>query len=172
LTSNKLIIMKAFAKHIFVTLLLFGIGYGAAGQGIPRNGFRPPNANGNRARFNQMPNATGVQKVQVIKENFLDQKLQLTSDEAARFWPLYRKYQDEMIEVRRLKRINNSDAQANGREQVKKDLEYDSRLVEIKRRYNDEFLKVLPPEKLSRLYKSEREFNDELIRKLNEQPQQ
>ncbi|MFD0751444.1 hypothetical protein ACFQZS_14935 [Mucilaginibacter calamicampi] len=160
--------MKKFNQHILVILLLFATAYGVSAQGIPRNSFRPANPRGNQ-RFNQMPNPSGMQKIQAVKENFLDQKLQLTSDEAGRFWPLYRKYQDEVIEVRRLKRLNNSDAQANGREQVKKDLEYDGRLVEIKTRYNQEFLKILPPEKLSQLYKSEREFNDELIRKINEQ---
>jgi len=168
-TGNKLMIMKAFTRHIFIALLLLVMGYGAGAQGIPRNSFRPSGSADRQPRFNQMPNAGGIQKVQAIKEKFLDQNLQLTTDEAARFWPLYRRYQDEVIEVRRLKRLNNSDAQANGREQVKKDLEYEGRLVEIKTRYNNEFLKILPPEKLSRLYKSEREFNDELIRKLNEQ---
>lgn len=160
-------IMKAFTRYIFITLLLLVTAYTAGAQ-VPRNSFRPGGSDNRQPRFNQVPNAGGIQKVQAIKEKFLDQNLQLTTDEAARFWPLYRKYQDEIIEVRRLKRLNNSDAQANGREQVKKDLEYDSRLVEIKTRYNNEFLKILPPEKLSRLYKSEREFNDELIRKLNE----
>lgn len=163
-------IVKAFTKYIFITLLLFAIGYGAVAQNIPRNGFRPSNPPLGRQRFNQAPNATGVRKVQAIKETFLDQKLQLTADEAARFWPVYRKYQDEMMEVLRLKRLNNSDAQANGREQIKKNLEYDGRMVEIRTRYNDVFLKILPPEKLSILYKSEREFSDEVIRMLNEHP--
>jgi hypothetical protein len=167
--SNKLMIMKAFTRHIFIALLLLVASYSAGAQGIPRNSFRPSGSADRQPRFNQMPNAGGIQKVQAVKEKFLDKNLQLTGEEAARFWPLYRRYQDEVIEVRRLKRLNNSDAQANGREQVKKDLEYDSRLVDIKTRYNNEFLKILPPEKLSRLYKSEREFNDELIRKLNEQ---
>lgn len=167
--SNKLITMKAFTRHIFIALILLSMGYGAWAQGIPRNSFRPAGPDNRQQRANQMPNAGGIQKVQAVKEKFLDQNLQLTNDEAARFWPLYRRYQDEVIEVRRLKRLNNSDAQANGREQVKKDLEYDGRLVEIKTRYNNEFLKILPPEKLSKLYKSEREFSDELIKMLNEQ---
>lgn len=160
--------MKTFTKYFFSTLLLTAATYSAGAQGIPRNSFRPSNPGANSQRFNQNPNAGGLQKVQAIKETFLDQKLQLTDDESARFWPLYKKYQDELVDVMRLKRLNNSDAQANGREQVKKNIEYDSRLVDIRRRYNEEFLKVLPPEKLSRLYKGEREFNDELIRKLNE----
>ncbi|WP_457126007.1 hypothetical protein [Mucilaginibacter sp. HD30] len=160
--------MKAFTKHIFIALLLLVASFGAKAQGIPRNSFRPAGPDNRQPRFNQMPNAGGVQKLQAIKQKYLDQNLQLTTDEAARFWPIYKRYQDEIIEVRRLKRLNNSDAQANGREQVKKDLEYDGRLVEIKTRYNGEFLKILPPEKLSKLYKSEREFSDEVIRMVGE----
>ncbi|PJJ84173.1 hypothetical protein CLV57_1182 [Mucilaginibacter auburnensis] len=158
--------MKPFTRHIFITLLLLATGYGAWAQ-IPRNSFRPGNANGAQ-RFNQAPNAASMQKVESIKESFLEQKMQLSADEAARFWPVYRRYQDELREVLRLKRINNSDAQADGREQIRKNMEYDSRMVRIRERYSDEFLKILPPEKLSKLYKSEREFNDELIRRVGE----
>ena len=160
--------MRTFTKHIFIALILLAVGYGAEAQGIPRNSFRPAGPDSRQPRFNQVPNAGGLQKVQAVKEKFLDKNLQLTAEESARFWPVYRRYQDEQIEVLRLKRLNNSDAQANGREQVKKNLEYDGRLVEIKTRYSDQFLKILPPEKLSILYKSEREFNDELIRRVGE----
>ncbi len=160
--------MKTFNKYIFITLLMIATGYGAKAQGFPRNSFRPGNAPTNRQSFGPSANGGGLQKVQAIKEDFLSKKLQLCSDEAARFWPVYRKYQDEVSDVLRMKRLNNSDAQANGREQVKKNLEYDSKLVDIRRHYNEEFMKILPPEKVSLLYKGEREFNDELIRKINE----
>ncbi len=159
--------MKTFTKYIFITFLLIATGYGAGAQGIPRNSFRQGNAPNNRQNFGPA-NGNGLQKVQAIKEDFLGKKLQLTSDEEARFWPVYRRYQDEVTEVLRLKRLNNSDAQANGRDQVRKNLEYDGKLVDIRRHYNEEFMKILPPEKVSLLYKGEREFNDELIRKINE----
>jgi len=41
-------------------------------------------------------------------------------------------------------------------------------VVAIRKHYRDEFLKILPAEKVSELYKSEREFTDELIRQLSE----
>lgn len=160
--------MKTFTKYIFTTFLLIATGYGAVAQGFPRNSFRQGNVPVNRQSFNRPGNTEGLQKVQAIKEDFLGKKLQLSSDEAARFWPVYRKYQEEVTELLRMKRLNNSDAQANGRDQVRKNLEYDSKLVDIRRRYNEEFMKILPPEKVSLLYKGEREFNDELIRKINE----
>jgi Spy/CpxP family protein refolding chaperone len=117
----------------------------------------------------EKPMAPGMRRIQVVKETFIGQQLNLTRAQADRFWPVYRKYQNELIEVRRLKRVNNSDAQSNGVEQVKKDLEYDTQLVNIRKKYNDAFLQILPPEKVSQLIKAEREFNDELVRKLHEE---
>lgn len=106
-----------------------------------------------------------LQAIQNIKEGFLGKQLNLTDDEAERFWPVYRQYQNETMNIRRLKRLNNSNAQANGPEQIRKDLEYESQLVDIKKRYNDAFLKILSPQKVSLLYKGEREFADELVRR-------
>jgi hypothetical protein len=74
-TSNKLIIMKAFTRHIFIALLLLVASYGAGAQGIPRNSFRPSGADNRQPRFNQMPNAGGIQKVQAIKEKYSGSKL-------------------------------------------------------------------------------------------------
>lgn len=163
--------MKALYKHILVMLLFAATGYMAAAQS--GRSFLPDNR-GDRQSFraapqrNIMPNAPGLKRLQNIKEAFIKKRLSLTSEEEQQFWPLYRQYQGEMVNVRRLKRLNNSDAQANGPEQVKKDLEYESKLVNLKKHYNDEFLKVLPAEKVSLLYKSEREFNDEMINVLHE----
>ncbi|WP_299516177.1 hypothetical protein [Mucilaginibacter sp.] len=126
-----------------------------------------------RQNFNnrviKQPNP-GMRRIQVVKESFIGQQLSLSREQGERFWPMYRQYQNELFEVRRLKRLNNSDAQANGSEQIKKDMDYDAQLINIRKHYNDEFLKILPPEKVSQLIKSEREFTDELIRKLHEQP--
>ncbi|MGF7079922.1 hypothetical protein [Mucilaginibacter sp. UYCu711] len=153
-------------KHVFVVLVISCISYSAYSQNS-RMQLREQKLNsGNNAVRAQN---SGMRRVQVVKEAFLNQQLALTRAQAERFWPVYRRYQNELFEVRRLKRLNNSDAQANGAEQVKKDLDYEAQLVDIKKHYNEEFMKILPPEKISQLIKSEREFNDELVRKLHEQ---
>jgi hypothetical protein len=151
-------------KHVFFVLVISCISYSAYSQN-GRIQLREQKFD-NKAVATQNP---GMRRVQVVKESFLNQQLALTRAQAERFWPVYRRYQNELFEVRRLKRLNNSDAQANGAEQVKKDLDYEAQLVDIKKHYNEEFMKILPPEKISQLIKSEREFNDELVRKLHEQ---
>jgi hypothetical protein len=128
------------------------------------------------AQFNQPQNlrpravvkAGGGKRIQVVKENFIAQRLNLTSQEAKAFWPLYRKYNQELTAVKILKRENNSNATSDGAEQVDTDLKLETKLVDIKKQYRDEFYKILPPEKISILYKSEVEFNNEAFRILTE----
>jgi hypothetical protein len=156
--------LNKLCKRLFIVLLLSVVSY----TGYSQN-FRMQLRESAPERRVEKPMAPGMRRIQVVKETFIGQQLNLTRAQADRFWPVYRKYQNELIEVRRLKRVNNSDAQSNGVEQVKKDLEYDSQLVNIRKKYNDAFLQILPPEKVSQLIKAEREFNDELVRKLHEE---
>jgi hypothetical protein len=157
MTVNKLY------KRVFVILIISCISFTAYSQNL-RMQLRQQNRT-----LVVTPQNPGMRKIQVVKESFISQQLALTRQQGEVFWPIYRQYQSDLLEVRRLKRLNNSDAQANGAEQVKRDLDYDSQLVGIRKHYNEEFMKVLPPEKVSQLIKAEREFNDELVRKLHEQ---
>ena len=156
--------LNKLCKRLFIVLLLSVVSY----TGYSQN-FRMQLRESAPERRVEKPMAPGMRRIQVVKETFIEQQLNLTRAQADRFWPVYRKYQNELIEVQRLKRVNNSDAQSNGVEQVKKDLEYDTQLVNIRKKYNDAFLQILPPEKVSQLIKAEREFNDELVRKLHEE---
>ncbi|GAA4104056.1 hypothetical protein [Mucilaginibacter panaciglaebae] len=156
--------LNKLGKHIFIVLLLSVVSYTGYSQNLRVQ--EHPRRQQLRAT---RPTNPGMRRIQVVKEAFISRQLNLTRAQADKFWPLYRQYQNDLIEVRRLKRLNNSDAQANGVEQVKKDLDYDAQLVSIRKHYNEEFLKVLPPEKVSQLIKAEREFNDELVRKLHEE---
>lgn len=112
--------------------------------------------------------AGGPNKIEAIREQYIGQRLSLTPEESQRFWPIYRRYEDALKEVRRKKRLNNSNSQVNGSEQIQRELFYESELVNVRKYYTDEFLKILPPEKVSQLIKSEREFTDELIKQLGE----
>ncbi|TSD67829.1 hypothetical protein FFF34_010705 [Inquilinus sp. KBS0705] len=158
--------MKVLFRYLFLILVaLFTLDVSA--QVTDVRSLRPSNTPANK--FNSVRTNQGTGKKLVAARNrFITQQLSLTDDEARKFWPLYNKYQQELTAVRILKRLNNSNAQANGADQVNKDLEYDSQTLAIKKRYRDEFYKILPPEKVSELYKSESEFKDELIKQLSE----
>jgi hypothetical protein len=117
-------------------------------------------------RMRQPPNPG--RGIVAIKERFITQRLNLNEEQSRQFWPLYRKYQQELMVVRIQKRLNNSASTNNGLDQVDRELAFEQQLVGIRKYYKDEFLKILPPEKVSELYKSEREFNDEALKILGE----
>jgi hypothetical protein len=107
-------------------------------------------------------------KLEQVKENFIGKQLKLTSGQSRSFWPVYRQYVQELTAVRILKRMNNSDKSVDGTEQIMKNLDYESQIVNIRKQYSYQFLRILPPEKVSELFKSESAFNDELLKQLNE----
>jgi hypothetical protein len=112
-----------------------------------------------------------VQRVERVKENYINHRLNLTAEQADRFWPIYRQYQNEIAQIRIKKRQNNSTSQPDGAQQIQNELNYEADLVNVRKKYTSEFLRFLPAEKVSELFKAEREFNDELIRQLRERNQ-
>ena len=160
--------MSKLLKHISVILCMVSFGAAAFGQRIrpyiPT--YRHPPVIQPQDRYQRVP--PPVRRIQVVRENFMSRQLNLTPEQAQKFWPLYRRYQDALTAVRKAKRLNNSNSQPDGTDQINKELYYETELVNIRKYYNEEFLKILPPEKVSEIYKSEREFTDELIKQLQE----
>ena len=153
--------MTKLAKHIFLLLLVLCVGNAFGQMGPYRMG--PPRP----SYYNRPNNQNPERRVESVKINFLRARLNLSPEQASKFFPLYQEYQQELFNVRKLKRLNNLNA-ADGQEQVNKELMYENEMVQIKIKFNNAFLKVLTPDKVSELYKSEREFNDELVRQLSE----
>lgn len=154
--------MHKLIKNIFSVFFILALSYNSFGQLRERFvDHREPLIN-RAARPNQ------VKKIELVKEGFITKQLKFTPDESKAFWPLYRQYEQELTAVRILKRINNSKTSPDGTQQIDKELEYAQQLVSIRKHYRDEFLKILPPEKVSELYKSEHAFNDEMLKQLSE----
>ncbi len=152
--------MNHLPKYISVLLLVICLGYNTYAQ-VPTYHIVPGR------RYIRVNNQDPERRVGNIKINFIRNRLNLPPWQAQRFFPLYQEYQQELFNVRRLKRLNNINS-ANGSQQINRELFYENQIVQIKIKFNNAFLKVLPPDKVSELYKAEREFNDELVRQLSE----
>ena len=151
--------MNKLLKYISVLLLVICWGYNTYAQ-VPVYRVVP----GRRyIRVNQNPE----RRVGDIKINFIRNRLNLPPDQARRFFPLYQEYQNELFNIRKLKRQNRLNA-ADGTDQINKELFYENEMVQVKIKFNNAFLKILTPGQVSELYKAEGEFNDELVRQLSE----
>lgn len=113
-------------------------------------------------------NPEKVQRIEALKAAFITKKLDLKPEEAKNFWPVYNNYQDEMTTLVKQKRKNRTEGKDKPQEALNADVEYESKIVDVKKRYQKEFSKVLPAQKVLDLYNAEREFREELIRELRE----
>jgi hypothetical protein len=169
--------MNKLAKPIFCILLALAFcckGFGQKREPAAVQSSYTTQQNLTVQRSPVVPHSTVVKqpktakRMELVKEGYISLRLKLTPEESKAFWPLYRQYVQEQTAIRILKRQNNSNTTTDGTEQIDKELAYEQQLVEIRKHYRDEFLKILPPEKVSELYKSEREFNDEVLKQLSE----
>jgi hypothetical protein len=94
-----------------------------------------------------------AEKLQALKIAFITQKLELTSDEAQKFWPVYSQYENDMKQLLLNKR--NADV-----------IESDEGLLNIRKKYRPEFIKVIGQPRMNKLFNAEKEFRGVLLRHL------
>jgi hypothetical protein len=106
------------------------------------------------------------QRIEAIKVAFITKKLDLTTEEAQKFWPVYNNYQKELMVLMRKRREDRQKTDIDPNEKINVDLTYERRMLDLKKKYKKLYLKVIPAEKVLLLYQAEREFREHLIKQL------
>lgn len=122
------------------------------------------------------PGARMMENIEAMKVGFITQKLDLSSEEAQKFWPVYNKYSDELEKLRigfkGKMRADLSDMESMTDAQAEKALNemlnFKLAEVDITRKYVSEFKKVLPIKKVVQLFKAEQEFKVKLLSDIKE----
>lgn len=112
----------------------------------------------------------GGGQIEAVKVEYLTRRLDLSPEEAQRFWPVYRNYQRDIQKVIMERKKARQEQKKTG-EQVD-ELEFEEDLLEVKKRYRKEFSEVLPPQKVNVLYQAEKDFREQLIKQLSERRRQ
>jgi hypothetical protein len=99
-----------------------------------------------------------MSRVEATKMAYITNQVNLSPEEAQRFWPVYNSYNQEMKMARRDYQ-NQNDA-----------VGYESKVVEIRKRYQGQFRTVLNnDERVNKIFTSENNFRDllrnEMIRR-------
>ena len=88
-------------------------------------------------------------KVEVIKMAYITKEVDLSPDEAQKFWPVYNSYNNELKQAR-IKYQND-------------EVGYAQKEAEIKKRYQGNFKKILNNDtRVNKVYATDRGFNDML----------
>lgn len=117
----------------------------------------PVSAQDHRERYEQ---------IEAIKVAFITSKLDLNTEEAQKFWPVYNNYQKELMELMQKRREERQKTNIDPNDKINADLAYESRMLDLKKKYKKLYLKAIPPEKILQLYQAEREFREHLIKQL------
>jgi hypothetical protein len=100
------------------------------------------------------------ENIQVLKIAYISKQLNLNPEEAERFWPIYNQYTQE-IRKTRLDAIGNKEDEIVTEEKI----------VNIRKRYSNEFSRVLPQGKVNLFFRSEKQFGASVQRELMERRQ-
>jgi hypothetical protein len=98
-------------------------------------------------------------RVEVIKMAYMTRELNLTTQEAQSFWPVYNNYVNEIKEAR----IQYPD----------NEVAFEKKVVEIKERYQENFKKILgnDSQRVNKVYTTDKQFNNALRNELKNRQQ-
>ncbi|MCF8429646.1 MAG: hypothetical protein K9G64_05890 [Bacteroidia bacterium] len=116
------------------------------------------------------------ERLEAMKIGFITERLNLSSDEAKVFWPVYNKFTDDFKKLRQSSKGKISEEMADmptmtdvEAEKVLNDMvNFKIQEADLLKKYASEFKKVLPVKKVVLLFKAENDFKRELLKKLSQ----
>ena len=94
-----------------------------------------------------MGRAQNGNRLEALKIAYITKRLDLSPEEAQKFWPIYNQYAEELKRARQDAIRNN-----------KSEIELDESLLNIRKKYSVQFGQALSPQKIDTFFKSEKEF--------------
>lgn len=98
-------------------------------------------------------------KIEALKIAFISKKLDLTPDEAQKFWPVYNQYFKEMRQLIK-DRKGNDDV-----------IDEEQKVIDIRKKYKEQFIRVIGQPRMNNLFHAERDFRRILINRIKNRTQ-
>lgn len=121
--------------------------------------------------LSQVKAQQGKERIEAFKAAFFTEQLELSTEEARNFWPVYDEYEAEKDVLkkqyeRRRKIELLSDVEVE--EYLIQQFEFEDKQLVLKRKYFERFKEILPIRKVARLNKTERAFKQKLLQMMKE----
>jgi len=112
------------------------------------------------------------ENVEAAKIAFLTDKIELTADQAQKFWPLYNEYETKRRELIRAYRSGyRHDVEELSEQEAKARIDNmfvtKEQELELEKEYAAKFQRVITTKQLIKLYRGEREFTKLLLKRLD-----
>src|ERR1041385_1102008 len=147
-----------------ITVLLIAIAAKAFSQAPPGPPPPPP----------LPPDPPQKEKVESMRIAFLTQKLDLTPEEAQKFWPVYNEFKKKREELQKKHRDERKNLKENIDSLSDKEVEgivdgemaFRQKNLDLEKEYHAKFKSVLPIKKVARLYRAEEMFTHRLLEEI------
>jgi Spy/CpxP family protein refolding chaperone len=157
---------------VALLILTMGVSYGQRSSTPPA----PPTPPTPPAAPEPGERGSRKEKIEAMKIAYLTNHLDLTPEEAQKFWPIYNQYEAKQMELRKMKKDERREANDNLEKMSDKDLEalVDNEIVmrqkelDLMKEYHKQFKTVLPVRKVAKLYRAEEMFRRELVKKIQD----
>lgn len=114
-----------------------------------------------------------AEQIKAQKIAFLSTQLELTSEEAEKFWPIYNEYEAKIdaahkSQKQHMKKLRNIDELSDDEAYTLAEaiLEDEAKQGQIRKEYLGKFATVLSKKKAAKVYMAEEKFKRELLRKI------
>jgi Spy/CpxP family protein refolding chaperone len=115
-------------KTLYLALLIF--------LGLPGLGYSQQDESGN---------INDRKKIQAMEVAYITKELDLTPEEAQKFWPVFNKYRDDVKGVLTDKNISDQ-------------LEKQQKVLDLRKKYRTDFTRILTQERANKVFSSEDQF--------------
>lgn len=112
-------------------------------------------------------------EIEKLKIAYITANLELTEEQAQKFWPIYNEFKNKLYQTKATYRTNDewhTDFSQKNDEELKKMMtnRFDMKQQELKieMEYHQKLLQVLSVKQVARLYQTEQEFKRDLIKQL------
>ncbi len=119
----------------------------------------------------------GVDKIESARIALITERLELSPEQAERFWPLYREYTQQRQDLRQdfvnaRKSLDNKDlSEEQTKELLDRGLRLKERELDLDKRYLDRLNQVISNKQLLELRKAEQDFRRMLLERLQNRAQ-
>jgi Spy/CpxP family protein refolding chaperone len=120
------------------------------------------------------------EKVEAMKIGFITQQMDLTPEEAQKFWPVYNQMNNEIESLRKERQLSRENVKDNF--ETMTDPEFEKLIndeiasrqkeFDIQKKYVAQFKAVVPIKKVAQFYRAEEQFKRKLLEKIQEKKQE
>lgn len=151
-------------KSYLITAAIMLMALPAAAQPEPGHDRKAPHG----------PDPKNMEQLESAKIAFFTAQMDLTPEEAGKFWPVYNEYHKAVCDARKTARESFRAIKELSEKKSFQEVEMKKLLIsytencrkddELERLYLDEFLKILPVEKVAKMYVAEEDFRVKMIK--------